>query len=307
MSQGELMYVAGRYVAAAEATVSASDAGLLLGAGLFETVRVYAAAERPEQPGRPLRLAAHLARLRASGQVLRIFVRETDAEIAEIIRRLLEANRLVDARVRITATRGPREQGLEDDVVPPATLLVAAGPMTHYPADFYAQGVTVVVSDIRANETDPTTFHKMTATMRGLLALRDAHRARAAEVLLFNTRKRLAGGALSNVFLVKGGRLLTPPVEDGLVPGITRATVLELAAEVGVPAEQTSLIINDLLEADEVFLTNSVMEVLPVVKVEGHEVGPKDVPDRLGRPGPITQRLAGAYRQLVARETAWRE
>jgi branched-chain amino acid aminotransferase len=306
------MYVAGQYAAAAEATVSATDAGLLLGAGLFETVRVYAGAEGDAaetdsgslQPGRPLRLAAHLARMRASGQVLRIFVGETDDEVAAIIRRLLEANRLTQARVRLTATRGPLEQGLEDDVKPRATLLVAAGPMTHYPPDFYSQGVTVVVSDIRANETDPTTFHKTIAYMRNLLALRDAHRARAAEVLFFNTRKRLAGGALSNVFLVKGSRLLTPPVEDGLVPGITRATVLELAAEVGVPAEQTSLIISDLLEADEVFLTNSVMEVLPVVKVEGHEVGPKEKPDLLGRPGPITQRLAEAYRALAAKETA---
>jgi len=317
VSQGELMYVSGRYVAAAEATVSASDAGLLLGAGLFETLRIYG--------GRTFRLAAHLARLRASGQVMRIFVRETDDEIAAIIARLLEANGLGDARVRLTATRGPLDPHLEDDAAPRATLIVAAGPMTHYPKEFYDQGASVIVSDIKANETDPTSVHKTTSYARNLLALREAHRVHAAEALLFNTRNRLAEGTLSNVFIVKGGRLATPPVEDGALPGIARAVVLEAAAEAGIPAEQRSLVIRDLLDADEVFLTNSVMEVMPVVRIEGHEVGPKDdparqpsghgtpavpggaaaaSPDRLGRPGPVTRRLAEAYRDMVARETA---
>jgi branched-chain amino acid aminotransferase len=205
--------------------------------------------------------------------------------------------------VRITATRGPVGPQLDDDEAPRATLLVTAGPMTPYPAELYDRGCTVVVSDIRANETDPVIFHKTTNFMRSLLALRDAHRARATEALLFNTRNRLAEGALSNVFLVNGGRLLTPPVEDGLMPGITRAAVLELAAEIGGPAEQRSLTVHDLLDADEVFLTNSIMEILPVGRIEQHEVGPKEDPNRLGKPGPVTRRLAEAYKALVARET----
>ena len=288
MAEGEQMYVAGRFVATAGATVSALDAGLLLGAGLFETLRTYG--------GRPMRLAAHLARLRASGTVLRLFVRESDDEIAGIIGRLVAANGVPDARVRLTATRGPLAAELDDDEAPPATLLVTAGPMTPYPAAFYETGATVVVSDVRANETDPATFHKTTAYMTRLLVLRDAHRARAAEALQFNSRNRLAEGAVSNVFLVSGGRLLTPPVEDGLLAGVTRAAVLELAADVGVPAEQQSLTVHDLMAADEVFLTNSIMEVMPVARVEQHEVGD-------GRPGPVTRRLAQAYRDLVARET----
>jgi branched-chain amino acid aminotransferase len=290
------MYVAGRVLPTAEATVSANDAGLLLGAGLFETLRVYG--------GRPFRLADHLRRLRASGQALRIFVQESDDEIAAIIAQLLEANGLTDARVRLTATRGPLDRQLEDDVAPRATVIITAGPMTHYPKEFYDQGATVIISDIRANETDPLAFHKTTNYMRNLLALREAHRVHAAEALLFNTRKRLAEGTLSNVFVVKEGLVMTPPVEDGLLAGIARAVVLELASQAGIPAEQRSLIIHDLLEADEVFLTNSVMEVMPVVRIEGHEVGPKDDPDLLGRPGLITRRLAEAYRALAAGETA---
>jgi len=303
MSQTELVYVAGDLVLAAEARISALDAGVLLGAGLFETLRTYA--------GTPFRLGAHLARLRASGEFFCIFVRESDSQVAETISRLVEANSLADARVRLTATRGPLalrepqgdpEQGrrvaaaVDDDEAPPATLIITAGPMTPYPAELYEKGATVVVSDIHVSPDDPTVYHKTTGYLRNLLALRDAHRAHATEALIFNTKGRLAEGSLSNVFIVSGGRLLTPPVEEGLLAGITRAAVLELAAEVGVPAEQQPLSAREVLDADELFLTNSIMELLPVGRVERKEIGD-------GLPGPVTKQLAAAYKTLVARET----
>jgi branched-chain amino acid aminotransferase len=289
------MYVAGRMVAEGEATVSALDAGLLLGAGLFETLRTYG--------GRPFRLARHMARLRSSGRFFRIFPGETDDEIAAVIARLLAANGLADARIRITATRGPVTEGLSDDEAPRATLLVTAGGQVSYPPELYERGATAVVSDIHINESDPVVFHKTTNYMSNLLAIRDAHRGGATEALRFNTRNRLAEGAISNVFLVSGGRLATPPVEDGLLAGVTREAVLEVAAECGIAAEQRSLTVQDMLDADEVFLTNSIMEVMPVVRIEQHEVGPKGDADRLGRPGPIARRLAAAYKALVERET----
>jgi len=288
MSETDCMYVAGEIVPMPEARVSALDAGLQLGAGLFETLRTY--------HGRPFRLREHLDRLRASGEALRILVQETDDAIAEVYDRLVEANRVPDARVRLTATRGPLAEELEDDIGPPATLLITAGPMTPYPGALYERGAAVIVSHTRINETDPTVYHKTTGYLPNLLALREAHRGRAAEALRFNMRNRLAEGAISNVFVVADGRLLTPPVEDGLLAGITRSAMLEVAAQVDVPAEQRSLAIHDLLDADEVFLTNSIMEVLPVTRVEAREIGN-------GEPGPVTRRLAQAYRDLVARET----
>ena len=291
----QMMYACGRIVPEREALVSALDAGLLLGAGLFETLRTY--------NGRPFRLRQHLARLRSSGQVFRIFVGETDDEIEGIIGRLLEANGVSDARLRITATRGPIFEELADDEAPRATLLVTAGGQAFYPPELYERGAAVIVSDVRINETDPRTFHKTTNFLGNLLALQDAHRGRATEALRFNSKNRLAEGAISNVFLVSGRRLLTPPVEDGLLPGVTRAAVLELAAEVGVPAEQRSLSVQDLLDADEVFLTNSIMEVMPVARIEQHKFGPKDDEAHLGKPGPVTRRLAQGYKALVARET----
>jgi branched-chain amino acid aminotransferase len=285
----EQMYVAGQFVPARDATISANDAGLLLGAGLFETLRVY--------NKKPFRLAQHLERLRGSGEFLRIFPSESPRDIERIIDRLLELNGLTEARVRITATRGPLMTELEDDEAPHATVLISAGPMVDYPREFYEQGATVVVSDIRANETDPAVYHKTTGYTRNLLALRDAHRARATEAVLFNMKNHLAGAAMSNVFLVAEGKLLTPPVEEGLLAGITRATVLELAAAESVFAEQGPLTIRDLLDADEVFLTNSIMELLPVCRVERKEIGE-------GRPGPVWKRLAEAYKACVTRETA---
>ena len=287
MSKNEFVYVSGDFVPRKEARISALDAGVLLGAGLFETLRTYA--------GKPFRLGAHLARLRASGEFFRIFIRESDSQVAEAVARLVEANGLADARVRLTATRGPLADAVDDDEAPPATLIITAGPMTPYPAELYEKGATVVVSDIRISADDPTVYHKTTGYLRNLLALRDAHRARATEALIFNTKGRLAEGSLSNVFIVSEGRLLTPTVEEGLLAGITRAAVLELAAEAGVPAEQKPLSARAVLDADEMFLTNSIMELLPVGRVERKEIGD-------GRPGPVTKQLASAYRALVIRE-----
>jgi len=288
MPSTPLMYAAGEYVPMAEARVSALDAGLLLGAGLFETLRTYG--------GRPFRLEAHLSRLRASGEALRILVSESDAQIAAILDRLVAENDVPDARIRLTATRGPMSDAVDDEAGPPATLLVTAGPMTPYPEALYRQGATVVVSDIHVSETDPRTFHKTTNYLASLLALREARRGRAAEALRFNSRNRLAKEALSNVFLVTGGRVRTPHVEDGLLAGITRAAVLEVAGDLAIPAAQESLTVHDLLDADEVFLTNSIMEVMPVARVEARAIG-------AGEPGPLTRRLAEGYRALVKRET----
>lgn len=169
MSHGELVYVSGRCVPREEAHISALDAGVLLGAGLFETLRAYA--------GKPFRLPQHLARLRKRGVLphLRPGVRRPNRRDR---RRLVEANGVAEARVRLTATRGPLADAVEDDEAPPATLIITAGPMTPYPAELYQTGATVVVSDIRASTDDPTVYHKTTGYLKNLLALRNAHRAR---------------------------------------------------------------------------------------------------------------------------------
>ena len=280
------VYLNGEILPVGEARVSALDAGLLLGAGIFETLRAYG--------GFVFRLEDHLARLLNSAQALDIPLQESRAELAAALERLIEENGLGDARCRITVTRGPlaTEPGA---AAPRPTCLVTAGEMTPYPPELYERGMTVTVSEVRVNEKDPLANHKTTSFMTNLLVLRDAHSRGAQEALRFNGPGRLAEGALSNVFVVKGGRLVTPPVAEGCLPGITRKVVLELARAEGLEAVEETIPADQVLAVDEMFLTNTIMEVMPVCRVERHALGDDT-------PGPLTRRLAALYKELVEKE-----
>lgn len=287
MTPSPLAYVAGHFLPVAKATVPITDLGLLQGVGAYETLRTYG--------GRPFRLAEHLRRLHGSAEFLGIRVGESDDQIAAIVARLVESNGTAEARVRITATAGPADRA-EADPPPPATLIVTAVRLVPYAADLFERGAAVVITGDRAKEGDPAALHKLTSRVRLFLGRRAAHRAGAVEAVFLNTSGRLAEGAGTNVFIVCGGRLITPPGEEGLMPGIARAVVLEVAAACGIPTEVRPVMLEEFLAADEVMLTNSIMEVMPVTRLEGQVVG-------AGKPGAVTQRLAAAYKDLVSRET----
>lgn len=267
-----------------KAGVSVTDSGLLYGAGLFETMR--------SRNGLVFRLQDHLDRLFLSAAALSIAPSHDKQQIGRAIDQVLEANQLKDARLRLTLTNGPLAES-EDQRK--ATLLITATEFHPYPADYYKTGVLVVLCPFRQNTTDPTCGHKTTSYYPRLLALNVAHQRRAAEALWFTTDNRLAEGCVSNVFLVKESVLYTPPVQTPVLPGIARKAVLQLAGQKSVEAVEKDLSISDLLEADEVFLTNVVMEVLPVVHVEKHAVGG-------GTIGPVTQRLRDAFVQTIEQE-----
>jgi len=311
------VYLNGQFLDADQARVSAFDAGLLLGAGLFETLRAY--------DGFVFRLADHLDRLIASAAAIDIPLRESRDELAVAVARTIEANGLADARCRITLTRGPiaperpaaarerapgapqvatgrsRRKGRPalpaDETQASATCLITAGEMTPYAPELYQRGMTVTISDVRANEKDPLCRHKTTSYLGNLLILRDAHAKGAQEALRFNGPGRLVEGAIANVFIVKGGRLVTPPASEGCLPGVTRNAVLELALAAGIPAAQEPIPAQDVLHVDEMFLTNSIMEVMPVCRIERHALADD-------RPGEITRRLLGLYREQIEKERA---
>ena len=266
------VYLDGAFVPAAEARVAATDAGLLYGRGLFETFRA--------RRGVAYRLECHLRRLQDGAQVIGIPMPEQLARLPEIVRELAERCELGDARMRLTVTAGP-EGGR------PAMLLQAR-PATDYPAQVYERGITAVVVSVRRNESSPLARVKSLNHLDNLLAKEEARRAGADEALLLNTRGLLAEASTSNVFLVREGKVLTPPVADGALPGITRGAVLEVAEEAGVSAREASLTMDDLRRADEAFLTNAVAGVLPLVSVDGQNVG-------TGMPGEITVRLGQLY------------
>lgn len=276
------VYLNGEILDAERATVGVDNPSLLHGVGLFETLRTYS--------GRPFRLEQHIERLQASAAALKMPVVEAVPLIPEAVRAVLDENNLSDARVRITVTPPPAGEGGG------LTVLVTAQATTGYPAELYEQGMTVFVcTDFRQSCQDPLAGHKTTSYFSRLLALRQAQERKCGEALWFTPENLLAEGSVSNVFLVREGRLRTPPLDTPILPGISRALTLELARELGIEAEETPCNVNDLLDAEEVFLTNSIMEVMPVTRVERRAIG-------TDKPGTVTRRLLDAYRARVQSE-----
>jgi branched-chain amino acid aminotransferase len=268
-----------------QAGVSVTDSGFLYGAGLFETLR--------SRNGVVFRLQDHLDRLLLSAAALSIGHSYDKPYLERAVREVLQANQLEDARLRLTLTGGPLAES-EDQRK--ATLLITATEFQPYPADYYQKGVLVVLCPFRQNPTDPTCGHKTTSYYPRLLALNLAHQRKAAEALWFTTDGRLAEGCVSNVFLVKESVLYTPAAQTPVLPGIARKAVLQLARRQSLEVAEKDLTISDLLDAQEVFLTNVIMEVLPVIQVEKHQVGGG------GAVGPVTQGLREGFRQMIEQE-----
>lgn len=279
----EKVYLNGELLDSAKASVSVWNPSFLQGVGLFETLRTYG--------GRPFRLDIHIDRLTMSATHFKMPIAEVTGLIPEAVRTVLDANRLSDARIRITVTP---PAPTDPDARP--VLLVTAQAVAGYAPELHEKGMTVLLcTDYRQSSLDPLTGHKTTSYFPRLAALRVAHERGCGESLWFTPQNQLAEGCISNVFLVKGGRLRTPPLETPVLPGITRNAVLRLAAEAGIDAGEASCTVDDLLDADEVFLTNAIMEVMPVTHIERKPIGNE-------KPGAITVQLLGAYRKAAQRE-----
>ena len=278
-------YVNGRFVAESRAVVSAFDRGLMYGDGLFETVRAYA--------GVPFMLRRHLQRLWASARLLKIKPPIRQAELIGVVDTLLRRNRLSDARIRITLTRGPQGSGLGLRQPGPATLIVQASKVVPYPDALYRKGARVIVSRHRQNADSPVVALKSANYLLNILAKDEAHRAGADEAILLNTRGEVAEGAVSNVFIVKRGSVVTPSLDSGILPGVTRGIVLDICRGRGIDAVEKRISPRALETADEIFLTNSLMEIMPVSRL-----GRRPLPI-----GIVTRTLADVYRLRVSRGT----
>jgi branched-chain amino acid aminotransferase len=286
------------------ASISVRDTGLLHAAGVFTTMRSYG--------GTVFRLEQHLRRLRDSCEALFIPLQHKDEVLARAASDVLEQNNLSDARLRLTVTRGlARQDPLHGLRLEPTTFLTATD-LEPYPQEFYRRGLTVILNDEqKLNPYDLQAGHKTLNYFSRLAALREANRRGAGEALWFDVHNYLQSGSISNVFVLKDGRLLTPPTpreirdkgaatppphsRSATLPGVTRAVVMELAAKEGVEAQPAALTVNDVLDADEVFLTNSIMGVMPVCRIERKAIG-------ADKPGPVTLRLSEAYASLVSGE-----
>ncbi len=281
-----VVYLNGEYVSAKSARISVYDGGWLHGAGLFETMRA--------ENGCVFRLGRHMDRLRASSEQLLSPLDRSLLPSAEAFSELMSRNESVEARVRLTVSAGDmNEAGAAEQ--PNLTVCATAAPLSAYPKELYEQGISVMVSRGRQSATDPLAGHKTTNYLSRLIAMNEAIRHGCGEALWFTPENLLAEGSISNVFVVKGDKVSTPPLDTPVLPGIAREVVLELCGTQEFEHAERAINVNDLLDADEVFLTNSIMQVMPVRSVEQKEIGD-------GKPGPITKGLMVAYRLLVDRE-----
>ena len=264
-----------------KACLSVTDSGFLYGAGLFETMRSY--------NGTVFALEDHLDRLFSSADALSIIIDYDRKYITDAIYNLLQANSLTDARLRLTVSSGPMSLSEEKKQ---ATLLITATQLQLYPKEYYEKGVLVVLCPYRQNPNDPTCGHKTTSYYPRMLALQTAHQKMAAEALWFTVDNRLAEGCVSNVFLVKDAIVYTPPLYTPVLAGIARKTVCRLALKKSIELAEKDLTIDDVLGADEIFLTNVIMQVMPVVQVEKHTVGQ-------GTVGPLTKNILNIFQEFV--------
>jgi len=267
-----------------KACISVTDSGFLYGAGLFETMRSH--------NGIVFALKDHLDRLFASADVLSINNPYDSEYITNAITELLCANKLTDARLRLTLTNGPMTESEEQRK---STLLITAAKFRSYPPEYYKKGVLAVLCPFKQNPIDPTSGRKTTSYFSRMIALNLAHQKRAAEAIWFTLDNRLAEGCISNVFLVKDSSLYTPPINTPVLPGVARKTVCRLAMQNSIKLTEKDLTIEDVLSADEIFLTNVIMQVMPITKVEKHTVGD-------GQVGHITQKLHKSFEELVKKE-----
>jgi branched-subunit amino acid aminotransferase/4-amino-4-deoxychorismate lyase len=282
------VYLNGAIVDEEEALLPVQDRGVLFGDGVFETIRAY--------EGRPFRLDRHLARLREGCQVLRLTGIPGDAELEEAIASLYRENvGSGDAYVRITVTGGLFD-GTRTLARPfPPNVFVVVTPFEGYPPELYRRGLRVTISATRRNESSPLSRIKTTNYLDSLYARQEAREREYDDAVFLNTAGYLAEGSTSNLFLARGERLCTPRVDCGILPGITREAVLELCEKLGVATEEGFYSPDELLSASEAFLTMSTGEVVPIAEVDDSPLGS-------GCPGPLTSRLAQAYRDLVREE-----
>ena len=291
------VYVNGRISPASEAVVPVYDHGFLYGEGVYEVIRTY--------NGTPFLYDRHLRRLRASARHIHLDVPFTDETLAGWIDETrAAAGEMKEAYIRILLTRGIGDTSYDVKGTPTPSLIIMVKPLDEPPARVTEEGITIaLVPIVRNHPGSVNPIIKSNNLLNNALAMQEAIRRGAEEALLCNYRGELAECAQSNVFLIRGGVAYTPRSEAGLLEGITRAFIFDVADDAGVEVRRETLFPKDLETADEMFITSTTRELSPVVRIDDRVIGS-------GRPGPITLRLLDVYRrrarELTARPVATR-
>ena len=282
------VWIDGQYYDKDNARISVWDHGLLYGDGIFEGIRAYR--------GRVFRLEEHLERLYRSARSVLIEIPMPLPEMAERVLDCVRRNHLVDAYIRLLVTRGVGDLGLDPRKCRRASVVIIADRISLYPPETYEAGLKLVVAGTRKNAVDALNPRiKSMNYLNNILAKIEAIQAGVAESVMLDRNGFVTECTSENIFMVRDGVLFTPTPVVGILEGITRGVVMEMARSRGTRVEEAFMTTHDLFMADECFVTGTGAEILPVVEISGRTIGD-------GRPGPVTRELLGAYRDMTRTE-----
>lgn len=283
------IYMNGQLVDREDAKVSVFDHGFLYGDGIFEGIRVY--------NGKVFRAQKHLDRLWDSAKTLDIKIPMTKDEMKAAIYKTVEANGFTDAYIRLVVTRGEGTLGLDAYSCGTPNVIIIAQALSLYSRDFYEKGIKIVTASTIRNPSDSLSPRvKSLNYLNNIMAKIEAYYAGCEEALMLNHKGDVCECTGDNIFIIKNGKLMTPPINACILEGITRNTVLEICKELGLEAVEQDFTRHDVYTADECFLTGSAAELIPVVGIDG-----RDIAD--GKPGPTTMRILDAFGEFVKKDT----
>ena len=283
-----LIYLNGELVPKEQATVSVFDHGFLYGDGVFEGIRAYA--------GIVFKLDEHIDRLYRSAHTIMLDISISREEMCTAILKTLRANKLRDAYIRVVVSRGAGDLGLDPRKCPESTTIIITDGISLYPQEMYENGLDLITLNTRRNSAqslDPNI--KSLNYLNNILGKIECIRAGVHEGLMLNAQGHVAEATGDNVFLIRKGEVYTPPASAGILEGITRNAVIDVARSGGLKVHESLFNLYDVYNSDECFLTGTAAEVMPVVTVDGRSIGS-------GRPGPITQRLERGFREVACRD-----
>ena len=280
-----LIYIDGEFLPKSEAKISVFDHGLLYGDGVFEGIRSY--------NGRVFKLDEHLERLYDSAKSIMLQIPIPIETMKETLLETLRRNHLTEAYIRLVITRGVGDLGLDPDKCPKPSIIIIADNIALYPQKFYEDGLEIVTASVRRNYAEAINPRiKSLNYLNNILAKIEGKQSGAEEVLMLNAEGYVVECTGDNIFWVKNDVLVTPPVHMGILEGVTRNSVIDLARDAGMQVEERVFTRHDLYIADECFLTGTAAEVIPVVKIDRRAIGD-------GQPGKVTEKLIAAFRQFA--------
>ncbi len=288
MSQEQIIYLDGKYVKESEAKISVYDHGVLYGDGLFEGIRAY--------NGRIFKSREHMDRIFEAAKAIMLDIPMTKDELEEVVFETCRRNNIKNGYVRLVITRGKGDLGLSPVSCKTPTIYCIAGTIRLYPQEMYIKGMPIITSVQRRNKAtivDPQI--KSLNYLNNILAKIEANRAGVPEALMLNHDGIVAECTGDNIFIIKDGIIYTPPIHIGILDGITRGAVMDLAKEMGYEVKESEFTLYNVYNADECFLTGTAAEVIPVTEVDGRVIGP-------GIAGPITGKILRAFKVLANSE-----